>query len=382
MSIFAYADETAFIRDSSTGERSLGCAIFVTEKEIIGEVVSEAMETLRHQEPTDLRIKESIIKTLNKGQFHASKDSNYAKRSFLSAINKHIQGTLCVTYYDNPIVNTVKDQETFFARCMSSSSLELFRSMDEINLVIEKRESLAQVHAEKWKEQVYRQFESSSFEIPSFKTFYPCFNISLGDKSIPGLQVVDFLLWAVNRSRQIPAKTDWINQLRFAVRYHTSDDSKHNFGHYYLNTTGLQPAPEYPVQFKKSETSEDVIYAWIVIERFFWMLEETDFSASSIHLYTGFAKIRRTLKTPTYYLKENDLIDVGRAFIRLFDSLPLYSHISDDDVDSWTLLHYTKHIASLIITKGHIHTGRTRGHILRWRYEAQKNNQLENLIVP
>lgn len=382
MPVFAYADETVFDVDLLKGHKSLGCAIFLTDTEIKQELIDEALNNLRQQQPVSPKIQDSIVKTLNKKQFHASKDSNYAKQSFVDAINKHVKGILAVSYYDNPAIATSRDQEKFFERCMSSSSLEFFNSMEEVNLVIEQREGLSPVHVEEWKELIYRLFENSSFTLPSFKTYYPKINITIGDKTVPGLQVVDFLLWAVNRSRQIPAKIDWRKQLKFATQYHFQQEgSNHNAGHYYLNKIGLDNRSEYPVRFEKSETAEELLHAWILIERFFRTLEESDFTGARNHLYSHFVSVQRLFARGEYHLKENDLILIGRTFIRLFDSLPLYRHVADDNIESWTLLHHAKHIASIILAQGHIHCNRTRGYILRWRYNAQISGELEAIMA-
>ncbi|MGX5819213.1 hypothetical protein ACWKWU_13505 [Chitinophaga lutea] len=382
MPIFAYADETAFFRSPNDKNQTLGCAILVCEREISNEVINEALGALWRQIPADVGIKDSIKKTLVRGHFHASKDSDYAKKCLLDAINKRVKGVLCVSYYDTITIDSKKVQENFFKRCMSSSSLELFRSMEEINLIIEKRDGFQKVHAEEWRELVYRQFENSSFDLPSFKTFFPKININLGGKTVPGLQVVDFLLWSVNRSRLVVPQSDWINRLRFVRRYHTGEVGlNHNFGHYYLNSAKLEVTPGYPINFKESETNEELLNAWLLIERFFWILEESDFAPGCMHLYTGFVRVKQVLKKPDYFLKESDLMEAGRVFIRLFDSMPLYSHISNNDFGNWALLHHAKHLATLILMPEYLHTGRTRDYIAMWRYEAQSNNLLESMIL-
>lgn len=381
MALFSYADETKFDIDKTKGHTSLGCAIFITDTEITQELIDEALLKLRNVKPANDSIRQSINSTLRRGMFHASKDSNYAKDCLLEVINKSLNGVLCTTYYKNPEqIDRPTDLEKFFERCMTTSSIEFFNAMDEINLVIEQRPTLASVHIERWKETIYRLFENSSFKLPSFKTYFPQINISLGDKSVPGLQVVDLLLWIINQSKKTPLNDDWKKKLRFGFyRESRQEGSKQSEGQYFLNKAMPRDLDNYPVPYENSETHEDLIWAWLRIEQFLRLIEESDFDETNRHLYNNFIPARTLLLRPGYNLKENDLSLIGRTFIRLFDSMPLYKYIPDSDIEAWKAMHHAKHIASIILASGHLHVGRTKDFIIRWRF--QNEERLDDIIA-
>lgn len=88
------------------------------------------------------------------------------------------------------------------------------------------------------------------------------------------------------------------------------------------------------------------------------------------------------LKKKDYHLKSDDIKQIGSIFLRLFDTLPVYSHIPNTDTESWAVLFHMKYLASMFVRQGQIHFNRTRNEILRWRYKMQLEdpNEFKRLI--
>lgn len=381
MAKYAYADETIFEIDSTNSIRALGYGIFITRNEIQSSLIKDAMTRLLNDEDFDLK---KDTKTVSNGYFHASDDSRNAHSHLCRCIKEQLGGLFAFNYYiitpDNPLQKN--QQERFLNRCLQGSSLEFFNSLEEVFLVIEGRSEMRTHHAMKWQDKIYELLEGASYHNPMAKTFFPKISVQIGTKNEPGLQVADFMSWAVSRSLKQPKKTEWEKWLKrigfHFTAFNTVVDGYEGGGQCYLNEEPDEWPSNYPFRFTKTETSEDLIHGYVIIERFMWHVDETDFNADNIHLLPEFLKISAMCKS-MQPLRNDDFRLIARMFIRLFDSLPLYSHIDDTDKEGWTSIFYAKHTATLLIMRGFIHTGRTQDFIQRWRYQLIRDNPQEFL---
>lgn len=374
MAIYAYADEAIFITNSTTNEIALGCGIFVTKNKIENFVIDEALFNLAKGNKFDIKKDQ---RTLNRKYFHASDDSPNGHSCLCSSINKYIKGVFDYTFIDK--INQIETKgfsEKQFNRCLSHSTLELFLTTDEIFLIIEKREALNIEILSKWKEQLYKMYESASYNIPSYKTFYPKLNIELENKSESGLQIVDFLMWAANRTKKSNPDQFWHNCIKYKNWYEYKDEGNQNRAKYYLNTfpNDNEINENYPIKFEKYTEWEQFLSAYVIIERFLVNIDKSDFNDKNEHLFFDLEKISTRLKKESYHLNVNDLTEVGSVFLRLFDTLPIYSQIKDNDKEKWTILLNSKYLASILRRNDQIHFNRTKNEILRWRYRMQIEN--------
>lgn len=376
MAIFAYADETIFKINNETNELALGCGMLVTKSKIDDFVINEALLELANDDDFDLN---KDKRTLNRKFFHSSEDSKNGHSYLCNSINKNVAGV-----FDYTFINKITQRETLakgfseklFNRCLSHSTLELFLTTDEIFLIIENREALNSKNLSEWQAQLYKLYEGATYNIPSYKTFYPKLNIQLKDKKEPGLQVVDFLIWALNRTKTTNPNQVWHNRLKYKTWYEYKDEGNQNRAKYYLNIfpTDTEFNEDYPIKFKKYEEWEQFLYAYVIIERFLVSLEKNDFTDKNEHLFSDFDKISAKLKAIDYHLNSDDFTEVGSVYLRLFDTLPIYSHIQDNDKEAWTILLNSKYLASMLVRNDQIHFNRTKNEIHRWRYKMKSED--------
>lgn len=376
MAIYAYADEAIFTIDNKTNELALGCGIFVTKNKIDEFVIDEALLELAKDDDFDFTKDQ---RTLSRNFFHSSEDSKNGHSYLCNSINKNVKGVFDYTFIDKikQIEITTKGfSEKQFNRCLSRSTLELFLTTDEIFLIIEKREALNDETISKWQTQLYKMYEGATYNIPSYKTFYPKLNIHLKNKNEPGLQVVDFLMWAINRTKTSSPNQVWHNRLNYKTWYEYKDEGNQNRAKYHLNTfpTDIDINEDYPIKFEKYEEWEQFLNAYVIIERFLVSIDKNDFNEKSEHLFSDLDKISAKLKAINYHLNGNDLTEVGSVFLRLFDTLPVYSHIQDNDKEAWAILLNSKYLASMLVRNDQIHFNRTKNEIHRWRYKMQIQN--------
>lgn len=376
MAIYAYADETIFTINTKTNELALGCGILVTKNKIEEFVIDEALIELAKDDDFDFTKDQ---RTLNRKFFHSSEDSKNGHSHLCNSINKNVKGVFDYTFIDKINQNettTKRFSEKQFNRCLSHSTLELFLTTDEIFLIVEKRETLNAKTLSKWQTQLYKMYEGATYNIPSYKTFYPKLNILLKNKSEPGLQVVDFLMWAINRTKTSNPNQVWHNRLKYKTWYEYKDEGNQNRAKYHLNTSpnDTEITEDYPIKFQKYEEWEDFLNAYVIIERFLVSIDKNDFTEKNEHLFSDLDKISTKLKTADYHLNGNDLTEAGSVFLRLFDTLPIYSHIQDNDKEAWTILLNSKYLASMLVRNDQIHFNRAKNEIHRWRYKMQIEN--------
>lgn len=382
MPIYAYADETIFDIDLKSGIHALGYGIFISKVPITDRVVEEALEQLRNDPDFDER---KDKRTLINGYFHASEDSANAHSYFCNAIRKHIIGIFEFSYFsiDRGEQIDKSQKERYLRSCLTGSSIEFFNSLEEVNLIIEGRTELSEEYLRKWKEKVFEIFEGAAYETPFYKTYFPKINIQIADKNNSGLQVADFISWATARTFRMPEDVKWktwFQRLNFVMSsVETTEGHKQRNCKAYLNEPPDKWKLDYPFRFEKSQTNEDVINAYALIERFIRNVDKSDFRPENIHLYDRFIKAQE-LCVSLEPLQNEDLRFIARVYISLFDSLPLYRHVRDDDEQSWQFLFHTKEIAALLIREGFLHMGRTQDYIQYWRHQAIKND-LQNFLA-
>ncbi|MBN8669385.1 MAG: hypothetical protein J0L80_01780 [Chitinophagales bacterium] len=370
MEIFAYADETIFEINKKENIQAVGYGVFISKVPINQNVITEALDNLA-KDPDFLH--KFDTRTLSNGYFHASDDSGNAHSHLCNSINNNVKGEFSFsyrTYSSNQPIQKSR-QERYLDSCLNGSSIEFFNSLDKVNLIIEGRSQISQHSVNQWRDKVYTLFEGISHDLPSMKTFFPKIDITIENKNNPGLQVVDFLSWATARTLRQPHSEkfeDWFKRIKFwaSTKDTTENVSQKNITGI-LNQMPSMHSTSYPLPFVKSQTSEDVIQSYIVIERFIRCLEESDFNPSNIHLWNDLLKAKKICNGLDFF-KGDQLQLIGKVFIRLFDSLPIYSNIDNADQESWKALFYAKHIATLLVRNDQIHMNRTQGHIQRWRH--------------
>ena len=381
MEIFAYADETDFPLDrGNEAMRSLGCGILITQKEIPQSIIEAAVNELRQLNDPVL-----FKKTLKHNHFHAKDDTRIAKEILIKHINSHIDAVFCVAYYDGISEDRAKNvavKEKLLLQCLDAATIDFFNSTTPVNLILERRPELNDVRCQEWIDNIYKAYDASN--LLSFKTYYPRLTVRLGTKKNPGLQVADLLLWSVNRSRSVPEDKVIFNQLKIKAQFFSSADRTdfNKTGTYFINDYPVLSRSNYPFIFKKTETTEDVLHSYIIIERVIRNLESSDFNEENNHLYKEVNRIATFLKLEGYSPTEREFQQIGRAYLRIFDSLPVYKDFSDDNIEAWTILFHTKHTASIMIIMGQIHGNRTRQAIARYRYNRQKDGTLEQIMNP
>lgn len=180
------------------------------------------------------------------------------------------------------------------------------------------------------------------------------------------------MLWSVGRSKKYQPNTTWEDRLKFKNHHYYKDDVGNNRGQYFLNCDpDIALKVNYDLRFQKPDTWEECVEAYILIERFLRQLDKTDFTESCAHLWEGFVKISTLIKNDLQPIQHRELEMMGSIFLRLFDTMPLYKTVSNEE--EWKLMFHAKYIASMLVRNDQVHFNRTKNELVRWRFMMQKD---------
>lgn len=224
--MYVYLDETTF--GESDEYSGYGCLI--TNSRIEESVIVEAMNNLKADpDITKERFKKHDNRTLENNFFHAADDSQNGHSHLCAAINNNIVGKFSSHYFKTKEHN-FKNTEEAYGLASKLSMLSVFSESDEVTFVFEERNDLTQQYVEKWWNSLWTDLLKSQFTHPYIRTYYPALNFEICSKSNPGLQVVDFILWA--STRQVLGKQcPWFARLRCWFRTETKPEGDTWGGH-------------------------------------------------------------------------------------------------------------------------------------------------------
>jgi hypothetical protein len=206
--MFVYLDETEF----GEGQFS-GYACLVTPERIEQVVIDEALENLRNdpdrfhhdQKPMDDR-------TLERSFFHAADDSKNAHSHLCRAICSHVKGD-----FRSHVFHTAKhsfsSKEDLYDLASKLAVVGLFSHCVELTFVFEQRGNLnVGALLSKWWPDLWFDLARNTNVSPFVVKYYPKVTFEIAGKSEPGLQVVDFMLWAAQKAR-MDSRSKWFERL-------------------------------------------------------------------------------------------------------------------------------------------------------------------------
>jgi hypothetical protein len=241
---FVCLDETTF---GNAGQYS-GYGCLITDYRIGPEVIDEALKRLNEDPET----KESAFlnqdsRTLDRGYFHAADDSKNAHSHLCVVINEHVVGRFSSCFF-NTRKKAFRNTSEAYSLASNLAILNVFSETPEVTFVFEERNDLTLNSIRAWWATLWEDLLKSSYSLPYRTNFFPRLNFEIEGKTEPGLQIVDFLLWAAGR-KTLKKNCPWIDRIRPSVRIETkpSDNSwggqsiaikfnpKRNVSHYCVN---------------------------------------------------------------------------------------------------------------------------------------------------
>lgn len=380
MKLYVYLDETEFPRGKSN---FIGCGFFYLDNPIPDIVIKEALEYLKNDPDIYHDVfKAKDTKTIKRGFFHASEDSKNAHSHICRSIVKNMRGNFEYCYY-NPKkqksltkYKKIEDIQNYTIQLATITISNLISN--EVIFTIEKRSTFRDIHLKTWVEQLYKYKERNIYDYPSIPSLFPKIQMKIGEKSEYGLQVTDFILWAVNRSKMKPAKSDWFNRLNLEHRQSFIEkEGPLQGGSYFINREITTPFVKYPraaLPSKDNSSNSTIINSYVLIEHILKIIQEHPLPSHVEHLKDNLNSTVEKLSNKNLSFSNELVQKAASIFLRLFDTLPIYKDFSDNDIDKWASILIARKIASLILRIDLPHGVATMDYVTKSRRDIIKTD--------
>jgi hypothetical protein len=371
---WVYLDETAY--NAKDGTRWRGAGALVLPNPMPAESVAAALRALEDDPDSQHSEVEMIDKrTRERGYFHAADDSKNAHSHWLKQVNLCFCGIFIYSIRQGDVRT---DNEAFLEH-LKFALMSTFTRCGRITAVFESRHGLGPEVAGAVVSDIYRGQDWTAYALPQVRYQYPLVAPAIEGKPNPGLQAVDFLLWACLQKLINPgsSKARWRERIEVSQTADTPDlgegqaygqlRGKRNTGSLAL---GGRQVYETSV-IRESPLDAPVIDIYRVIERSLRGALRNGVLPSAEHLRLfAVVAISKVDKLPD----PSAIADVGRAFLRLFDTAPLYeSPIKDDQ---FRTLYAAKKLAAVMVRDDMNGNGAVLDTICRLRTELLRVSPL------
>ncbi len=368
--IFIYGDETEF-ESSIDGkfEKFIGTGVLYTRQKIEEHLIQEAIENLKNDSDIENpQTKKYDQATLNNGYFHASTDSKNAHSFFCRAINQGLQGKLHYTYIqERKSKNKTIEQE--ISESLGLSLLDIFSKNESTKIEIEGRSKFNRFHFEKLVKKLYENIFRVNFEKPQLQFYFPKYNVEIVNKRSPGIQVLDFILWATNRNFKNPKEESWFQRLNCSFSAHFAGLEEYS-GTVRINGYHDQNAvisyPYYDLYKSSVDDFSDFYGLYRLIKDRVAYYLTSDLPDEIEHFKEYYVMLNqfysKTIKSLELLEK---IIDLNlQIYLMLFDTLPLYNQSTQ--LEEMKMLLCSKKFAALLLRKDLINSMRMRSEIINF----------------
>lgn len=372
--LYVYADETEC--QLSQNKRLVGVGLLVCEQPISHAIVSTALAGLkddpdRHKD--DFRKRDS--RTLRRQYFHASDDSKNGHSHFCRSINASIVGNF---HYSYSIVPPNIDQTVSYLQevelCLNTIGILTLDTC--VHLCVEARPQFGASALKGWVERFYQTMEHSVADLPMMPAIFPRIKPSIGRKENPGLQVVDFLLWAMNRKHFDQPDDRWFSRLElpFLVTFQREGKTEYH-GRYCFKRGVLTSECHYPEAAldmeSKLTSDEQMVHAYLLIERAIRGIYVDLLPEHIVHFKENVQAVQFDLRELEEFLPET-LERLCSLFVRLFDTAPLYGDMAGLDLNEAAAWLHARRLAALCLRSDQANGMRCRGSFMRVRREIAR----------
>jgi hypothetical protein len=379
--LFAYADETTIACDLGDGMRDFsGVGVLVCGAPVEASVIQQSMTALEGDPDREVSERRALDeRTLGRQFFHASEDSANAHSHLCRAVREEVAGVFFYCVFDRTRFSLrFRDRPVGWVQNGAfevTSDLTLGASRP-IHFTIEGRDGQGDL-GRKWLRGFLDARDRGVYNVPAIPVPYPPIEVKTSGKSCPGLQVTDFLLWSINR-RIVDPGDPWAERAGLQTNFHSHEESgrqvfaKYSLGPRFLDLPINQypnevlPVPEWTGHDRVRDSF--IVMNHVVEETSTQVLDKAPHLESCVReCFPG--RGRRHLLDPVQAVRA-----VARAYLRLFDTLPVYAGLSPEDVDTWHRLLGARRIASLVQRDDLAHGVETLGYLARFRNDLQANH--------
>jgi hypothetical protein len=338
--LYLYLDESTI----EAGERKMfGVGALLTPVPVAPETVERALRALRDdpdRNPAspgyDCRRAVPDECTLACGYFHASEDSANAHSHFARAIVEDVTGSFAFSFAE---LKTGDDGAAYRQHAVRSL-YALLHTRKRVACVFERRPGLRLANVLALLEEMEANLDPCAFDGALMRSYYPHVIAAVDTKSNPGLQVADMLLWSIGQELFSPRKAVWAVRCGlFTWANATIAEAGMRWVRCAVNNRKPLFADEpdyvvpYPVTFDElTADGSDLMVAscYAMAERVLRRVAARPLPPHAEHLRAMVTDAVRMLDEKPEQVGPEAIRRAAKAFIRLFDTVPLYNGIVRD----------------------------------------------------
>jgi len=367
-----YFDESIF----SEPNPYVGYGALITDEKIEYQIINEALKNLYNDKDRfESENKEKDQRTLDRGYFHATDDSKNAHSHICTQINKKVNGDFSSNFMEPKLKN---DEKIIFKTTSMLSSLRLFNFRHPIKFIFEERQGLNEKVIKKWYKETEMDILKNIYNYPFIPACFPKIEVEIADKNNPGLQIVDFILWSVNR--KINGIDKWYNRLHSKLRMNMNPQkNKMNWGGEDLIINNGVERPKHYYQIEDFPNEDDITVTENMMVNIYLHAEKVIKFYSINKLPEHLTHQNEDIKNIASGLMDKDSKDriskVACQYLKLFDTVPLITKQTSKKEKQFLLL--SKKYLSLVLRTDLINGVRTNDYLERIRYEILQKNPEE-----
>lgn len=325
--IYCYMDETEKADFHGVG-------VILTTKPISHEVIERAFIYLSAENPSDAN-----SRTQSRGYFHASEDGRSAKSALARAIGELVSGIFIYSHrFNAQKKKKEKEYRLHTTMCVTLAT----EAGGNLNICFEQRKQFNHEAARLVEQQTFEWFDRQASHLPALYSIYPKITWTPCDKRNPGTQVADLVLWAVNntifddKSKSIDAQ-DLMKLMNVSTSVSgkiPSDETEQEgrLGRYAINRQSPffeLERDRYPTGVNLNVRYEELRILLALVEREIHKAAAST-PAHAQHLAEELVKVSDILHR-TSQIGPSQIQRMARVFLRIFDTFPIYQHLSKDD---------------------------------------------------
>jgi len=340
--LYLYLDESTI--DVGT-RRMFGVGALLTTVPVAPAVIDRVMHALRNDpdrapsSPGYTVLKARLDElTLTRGHLHGSEDSGNAHSHFARAITDLVTGNFAFSFAE---LSPGADGAAYRQHALRSL-YTLLHTRKPVACVFEHRPGLDGDRANALLEEMCANLDPCAFDQALMRSYYPHITVVVDDKSNPGLQVADMLLWSIGQELFFPdsKKAVWAGRCGLHKWADAAiPEAPIRWVQCIVNNRNPLFANEpdhlvaYPVAFDElTADAEDLIVAncYAAAERLLRRVAVRPLPNHAEHLRPTVAEALRGLEKQQR-VGPDEIRRVARAFIRVFDTVPIYRGILRDN---------------------------------------------------
>jgi hypothetical protein len=367
---YIYSDESVF----SDPRPCVGVGMLTVDREILPSVIAEALNALDNDPDRFIEPGKAYDdSTLRRKYFHACDDSKNAHSHLCDSINKNIDGEFISDFFDRSNLDTFEHGlDYLYDKATSLSSLKALQCRDQVSFVFEKRDGLS---AAKIKD-ILKELESnvlmSIYDMPYAPHYSPNIEILLVDKLNPGIQCVDFILWALNR--YVNNDKVWFKRIKSKYTF-GFNTAKGDWGGQHTNVGKgvVEPKTYYNVEDfpidPDSIINREMLYSFYLTVAKTVEYYHNNPVRSIMHLSN---QIKHSVENKLNISDAKYFENLASIYIKLFDMVDVIS--KDTTLQQKQYLLLSKKYMSLLLRNDLIHGVQTRDCLNRVRRHYIKHN--------